>query len=73
MSFCLLHSVFDKSAWLKDREIDELWPVAGLPAMLHVDNGRKCKTADVYLSEFFAPMRFGLILAGQPAFIFAPQ
>jgi len=39
VSLCLLHSVFDKSAWLKDREIDELWPVAGLPAVLHVDNG----------------------------------
>jgi len=39
VSLCLLHSVFDKSAWLKDRDIHELWPVAGLPAMLHVDNG----------------------------------
>ena len=39
VSFCLLHSVFDKSAWLKEREIDEPWPVAGLPSTLHVDNG----------------------------------
>jgi putative transposase len=39
VSLCLLHSVFDKSAWLKEREIAELWPVAGLPATLHVDNG----------------------------------
>jgi putative transposase len=39
VSPCLLHSVFDKSAWLKDRGIDGLWPVAGLPAILHVDNG----------------------------------
>ncbi len=38
-SLCLLHSVFDKSAWLREREIDESWPVAGLPDTLHVDNG----------------------------------
>jgi putative transposase len=38
-SLCLLHSVFDKSAWLRAREIEEPWPVAGLPDTLHVDNG----------------------------------
>lgn len=38
-SLCLLHSVFDKSAWLREREIKEPWPVAGLPDTLHVDNG----------------------------------
>ena len=31
VSLCLLHSVFDKTAWLKEREIDAAWPVAGLP------------------------------------------
>ncbi|PJR08450.1 transposase [Sinorhizobium meliloti] len=39
ISLCLLHSVFDKSAWLREREITEPWPVAGLPETLHVDNG----------------------------------
>ena len=38
-SLCLLHSVFDKSAWLREREITDPWPVAGLPATVHVDNG----------------------------------
>lgn len=38
-SLCLLHSVFDKSAWLRERDITEPWPVAGLPDMVHVDNG----------------------------------
>ncbi|MGT2467699.1 hypothetical protein ACVOMV_26910 (plasmid) [Mesorhizobium atlanticum] len=38
-SLCLLHSVFDKSAWLREREITDPWPVAGLPDTLHVDNG----------------------------------
>ncbi len=39
-SLCLLHSVFDKSAWLRERKITDPWPVAGLPDRLHVDNGR---------------------------------
>ena len=39
ISLCLLQSVFDKSAWLREREIEETWPVAGLPDTLHVDNG----------------------------------
>jgi len=38
-SLCLLHSVFDKSAWLREREIAEPWPIAGMPDTLHVDNG----------------------------------
>ena len=39
ISLCLLHAVFDKSAWLREREIEEDWPVAGLPETVHVDNG----------------------------------
>ena len=38
-SLCLLHAAFDKSAWLRDRDIHEDWPVAGLPRSIHVDNG----------------------------------
>lgn len=38
-SLCLLHSVYDKTTWLKERKIDEPWPVAGLPDRVHVDNG----------------------------------
>ncbi|WP_246691148.1 MULTISPECIES: hypothetical protein [unclassified Mesorhizobium] len=37
-SLCLLHSVFDKSAWLREREIAEPWPVTSLLDTLHVDN-----------------------------------
>ena len=39
ISLCLLHSVFDKSAWLQEREIDTVWPIAGLPESIHSDNG----------------------------------
>ena len=35
----LLHAVHDKSVWLKEREIEAPWPVAGLPETLHADNG----------------------------------
>jgi putative transposase len=39
IGLCLLHAVYDKAAWLAERGIDAPWPVAGLPEMLHVDNG----------------------------------
>ncbi|MER9580933.1 hypothetical protein [Mesorhizobium sp. M0276] len=59
-SLCLLHSVFDKSAWLREREIVEPWPVAGLPETLHVDNGadfrsqafkRGCQNAGIAIAS----------------------
>jgi transposase InsO family protein len=40
----LLRSVFDKTAWLRDREITEEWPVAGLPESVHVDNAAEFKS-----------------------------
>lgn len=39
VGLCLLHAVYDKTAWLDEREIDIPWPVAGLPEVLHCDNG----------------------------------
>jgi len=39
IGLCLLHAVYDKSAWLAERNIDSPWPVAGLPEALHADNG----------------------------------
>jgi putative transposase len=39
VGLCLLHAVFDKSAWLQEREIDSVWPIAGLPESIHADNG----------------------------------
>jgi len=39
ISLCLLHAVYDNTAWLAEREIDASWPVAGLPEALHADNG----------------------------------
>ena len=39
ISLCLLHAVYDKTAWLAEREIDAKWPISGLPETIHVDNG----------------------------------
>ncbi len=44
VGLCLLRSVFDKTAWLRDREITEEWPVAGLPESVHVDNAAEFKS-----------------------------
>ncbi|MDH4989312.1 hypothetical protein QEZ48_00480 [Aquamicrobium lusatiense] len=38
-SLYLMHSVFDKSAWLRERGITEPCPVGGLPDIIPVDNG----------------------------------
>ena len=64
-SLCLLHSVFDKSAWLREREIDESWPVAGSPETLHVDNGADFRSRafdDAIDSELIPIMRFARVL-----------
>lgn len=39
LGLCLLHAVYDKTAWLAERGIEAPWPVAGLPETLHADNG----------------------------------
>jgi putative transposase len=39
IGLCLLHAVYDKTAWLAERHIDAPWPTAGLPEALHADNG----------------------------------
>lgn len=39
LGLCMLNAVYDKSSWLKEREIDASWPAAGLPEAVHVDNG----------------------------------
>ena len=39
IGLCLLHAVYDKTAWMLERGIDAPWPVAGLPQSLHADNG----------------------------------
>ena len=37
IGLCLLHAVYDKTAWLAGQGIRAPWPVAGLPEVLHAD------------------------------------
>jgi len=39
ISLCRLHAVYDKAAWLAEREIEEEWPISRLPDTIHVDHG----------------------------------
>jgi putative transposase len=45
ISLCMLHAVYDKTAWLQEREIEADWPVAGLPEKLHADNGKDSRSS----------------------------
>jgi putative transposase len=42
---CLAQSVLEKDAWLRERDIDISWPVAGLPRAVHVDNASEFHSA----------------------------
>ena len=42
---CVAQSVFEKGAWLAEREIDLPWPAAGLPRAVHVDNAGEFHSA----------------------------
>ncbi|MBM3578998.1 MAG: DDE-type integrase/transposase/recombinase [Alphaproteobacteria bacterium] len=44
VGLCLLHAVYDKTVWLNERQIDAPWPVAGLPEVLHCDNGAEFRS-----------------------------
>jgi len=39
VALVLTHAVLPKDSWLADRELRVPWPVAGLPEVLHFDNG----------------------------------
>lgn len=41
VGLCLTHSVFDKDAWLVDRNIVGAWPIWGKPSVIHVDNAKE--------------------------------
>ena len=46
VSLVLTHAVLPKTWWLADRELQNLdWPMAGLPRLIHVDNGKEFHSA----------------------------
>ena len=62
VALCLLHSVYDKTAWLQSLGIDIPWPVAGLPNRIGVDNA-----AEFVSGDFRAACReFGMKLEHRP-------
>lgn len=62
VGLCLLHAVFDKSAWLADRDVALPWPVTGLPTTLGVDNG-----AEFHSRAFVRGCReFGITIDWRP-------
>lgn len=40
VALCISHAVLPKAPWLAERKIDAEWPVHGLIARLHLDNGK---------------------------------
>lgn len=40
VALCISHAVLPKDGWLAQRNIDQSWPVHGLFARLHLDNGK---------------------------------
>lgn len=42
---CFAQSVLEKDVWLRERDIDIAWPVAGLPKAVHVDNAGEFHSA----------------------------
>lgn len=40
VALCIAHAALPKEQWLAQRHIDAVWPIQGLPRMLHLDNGK---------------------------------
>ncbi|MBS0396800.1 MAG: transposase family protein, partial [Proteobacteria bacterium] len=40
VALCLAHAALPKEQWLAQRHIEAVWPIQGLPRMLHLDNGK---------------------------------
>lgn len=66
IGLCLLHAVFDKTAWLRERGIEAPWPVAGIPERLHVDNGREFRSGAFMRACRDEGIRIVWRVAGQP-------
>ena len=45
VALCLEHAVAPKAPWLAARGLEAIWPMQGMPAALHVDNGREFHSA----------------------------
>ncbi len=44
VAVCMAQAALPKEGWLAARGIDEVWPVSGIPAKLHLDNAREFRS-----------------------------
>jgi putative transposase len=47
VAMVLAHAVLPKENWLAERSLDVSWPVAGIPDLLHLDNGPEFDSASL--------------------------
>jgi putative transposase len=41
VALCIAHSALPKDGWLAARNIEQVWPMSGIPERLHLDNARE--------------------------------
>ena len=44
VALCIAHSALPKEGWLATRNIDQVWPMSGIPERLHLDNAREFRS-----------------------------
>ena len=47
VAMVLAHAVLPKENWLAERSLDVSWPIAGIPNLLHLDNGPEFDSASL--------------------------
>ena len=45
VALCIAHAALPKDNWLRARDVDEVWPVSGIPERLHLDNAKEFRSA----------------------------
>lgn len=44
VALCLAHAALPKDGWLAARNIEQVWPISGIPERLHLDNAREFRS-----------------------------
>jgi putative transposase len=44
VALCITHSALPKEGWLASRNVDQVWPMSGIPERLHLDNAREFRS-----------------------------
>ena len=59
LALCLSQAILPKESWLKSRGLTCTWPVWGLPAAVHTDNGADFTAAALRRAEGVTSMALG--------------